>query len=82
MHVSEYLTEAVANNPNRFWSYIKQVKQDDVGVTDFEIDGLVMLKVKLRFLISSSVVFLSTYRKWETILLLRYLVYKFHVKVS
>jgi hypothetical protein len=40
VYVSEYLTEAVANNPKIFWSYIKQVKQDDVGVADFEIDGL------------------------------------------
>jgi hypothetical protein len=39
-YVSEYLTEAVANSPKKFWSYIKQVKQDDVGVADFEIDGL------------------------------------------
>ncbi len=39
-YVSEYLTEAVANNPKRFWSYIKQVKQDDLGVADLEIDGL------------------------------------------
>ena len=39
-YVSEYLTEAVANNPKRFWSYIKQVKQDDVGVADLEVDGL------------------------------------------
>ena len=39
IYVSEYLGDAIEENPKRFWSYVKQLKQDNLGVADLEIDG-------------------------------------------
>jgi hypothetical protein len=34
IYVSEYLGDAIEENPTRFWSYVKQLKQDNLGVAD------------------------------------------------
>ena len=38
-YVSNYLGEAIEENPKRFWSYVKQLKKEDPGVADLEIEG-------------------------------------------
>ena len=41
-HISDYLGEAIEENPKRFWSYIKQLKKEDPGIADFEVNGSVI----------------------------------------
>ena len=31
-YISDYLGEAIEENPKRFWSYIKQLKKEEPGV--------------------------------------------------
>lgn len=38
-YVSNFLGEAIEENPKRFWSYVKQLRQEDPGVADLEIEG-------------------------------------------
>ena len=38
-YVSNFLGEAIEENPKRFWSYVKQLRHDDPGVADLEIEG-------------------------------------------
>ena len=39
VYVSNFLGEAIEENPKRFWSYVKQLRHDDPGVADLEIEG-------------------------------------------
>lgn len=42
-YISDYLGEAIGENSKLFWSYIlKQLKNDDPGVTDLKVDGKIM----------------------------------------
>ena len=42
-YISDYLGEAIVENPKLFWSYIlKQLKNDDPGETDLKGDGKIM----------------------------------------
>ena len=34
-----FLGEAIEENPKHFWSYVKQLRHDDPGVADLEIEG-------------------------------------------
>ena len=36
------LGTAIEENPKRFWSYIKQLKNEDPGVADFKVDGRII----------------------------------------
>ena len=38
-YVSNFLGEAIEENPKRFWSYVKQLRHDDPDVADLEIEG-------------------------------------------
>ena len=38
-YVSNFLGEAIEENPKCFWSYVKQLRHDDPGVADLEIEG-------------------------------------------
>ena len=35
--ISDYLGDAIEENPKRFWSYIKQLNKEELGIADFEI---------------------------------------------
>ena len=37
VYISDFLGDAIEENPKRFWSYIKQLKNDHPGVADFKI---------------------------------------------
>ncbi|XP_072014864.1 uncharacterized protein [Amphiura filiformis] len=37
-YISDNLDEALCNNPKSFWSFIKKIKQDEVGVADLRIN--------------------------------------------
>jgi hypothetical protein len=52
MHVSDILGESIKENPKTFWSYIKKLSKDNVGVSDFEINGKIVddSKQKAEFL--------------------------------
>ena len=41
-YISDYLGEAIEENPKRFWSYIKQLKKEEPGIADFEINGSII----------------------------------------
>ncbi|CAB4015860.1 Hypothetical predicted protein [Paramuricea clavata] len=62
IYMSEYLGDAIEENPKRFWSYVKQLKQDNLGVADLEIDGILISddKLSLKSLISSFLLFSLT----------------------
>ena len=47
-YVSGYLKEAIEHNPKRFWTYVKQLKRDDPGISDFEIDGKIISDAKTK----------------------------------
>ena len=38
-YISDYLGDAIKENPTRFWSFIKQLNQDDPGVADLEVNN-------------------------------------------
>ena len=38
-YISDYLGDAIKENPKRFWSFIKQLNQDDPGVADLEVNN-------------------------------------------
>ena len=38
VYIFDYLGEAIEENPGRFWSYIKQLKKEEPGIADFEIN--------------------------------------------
>ena len=38
-YISDYLGEAIEENPKRFWSYIKQLNKEELGIADFEINA-------------------------------------------
>jgi hypothetical protein len=38
-YVSNFLGESIKENPKRFWSYVKKLNKDDVGISDFEVNG-------------------------------------------
>ena len=42
-YISDYLGEAVEENPKRFWSYIKQLNKEELGIADFEINGSIII---------------------------------------
>ena len=42
VYISDFLGDAIEENPKRFWSYIKQLKNDDPGVADFKIDNRII----------------------------------------
>ena len=42
VYISDFLGDAIEENPKRFWSYIKQLKNDDPGVADFNIDNRII----------------------------------------
>ena len=37
-YISDYLGEAIEENPKRSWSYIKQLNEEELGIADFEIN--------------------------------------------
>ena len=41
-YISDFLGDAIKENTERFWSYIKQLKNVDPGVTDFKADGKIV----------------------------------------
>ena len=41
-YISDYLGETIKGNPKRFWSCIKQLNKEEVGIADFEIDGSII----------------------------------------
>ena len=41
-YISDYLGEAIEENPQRFWSYINQLKKEEPGIADFEINGSII----------------------------------------
>lgn len=41
-YISDYLGEAIEENLKRFWSYVKQLKKEEPGITDFEINGSII----------------------------------------
>ena len=41
-YISDYLGEAIEENPKRFWSYVKQLKKEEPGIADFEINGSII----------------------------------------
>ena len=41
-YTSSHLSEAIKDNPKRFWSYVKRLKQENPGIADFEVDGKVI----------------------------------------
>ena len=47
-YISDYLGGAIEENPKRFWTYIKQLKNDDPGVADFKVDGKIISDGKLK----------------------------------
>ena len=47
-YISDFLGNAIGENPKRFWSYIKQLKNDDPGVPDFKVDGRIISDRKLK----------------------------------
>ena len=42
VYISDFLGDAIEENPKCFWSYIKQLKNDDPGVADFNIDNRII----------------------------------------
>ena len=42
VYISDFLGDAIEENPKRFWSYIKQLRNDDPGVADFKIDNRII----------------------------------------
>ena len=40
-YVSDYLG-AIEENLGRFWSYIKQLNKEELGIADFEINGSII----------------------------------------
>jgi len=41
-YISDFLGDTIKENPKRFWSYIKQLKNVDPGVSDFKVDGKIV----------------------------------------
>ena len=41
-YIKGHLSEAIKDNPKRFWSYVKRLKQENSGIADFEVDGKVV----------------------------------------
>ena len=41
-YISDFLGDAIKENPKRFWSYIKQLKNVDPSVSDFKVDGKIV----------------------------------------
>ena len=41
-YISDHLGEAIEENPKRFWSYIKQLNKEELGITDFELNGSII----------------------------------------
>ena len=41
-YISDHLSEAIKDNPKRFWSYVKRLKQENLGIGDFEVNGKVI----------------------------------------
>ena len=37
-YISGHLSEAIKDNPKRFWSYVKRPKQENPGMADFEVE--------------------------------------------
>jgi hypothetical protein len=61
-YVRDILGESIKENPKTFWSYIKKLSKDNVGVSDFEINGKIVddSKQKAEFL---SKIFSSVFTK-------------------
>ena len=38
-YISGHLSEAIKDNPKRFWSYVKRPKQENPGMADFEVEA-------------------------------------------
>ena len=38
-YINNFLGESIKENPKRFWTYVKKLNKDDVGIPDFEING-------------------------------------------
>ena len=47
-YTSEFLVQSVKDTPKSFWSFIKKVKSDKVGVADLEINGSVISDSKAK----------------------------------
>lgn len=47
-YVSDFLGEAIEENPKRFWSYVKQLKKEDHGVADLECEGKIFSDREIR----------------------------------
>jgi len=41
-YISDFLEAAIKENPKGFWSYIKQLKNVDPGISDFKGDGKIV----------------------------------------
>ena len=41
-YISDYLGEAIEENPKRFWTFIKQRNKEELGTTDFKINGSII----------------------------------------
>ena len=41
-YISGRLSEGIKDNPKRFWSYVKRLKQGNSGIADFEVNGKVI----------------------------------------
>ena len=46
--MSDFLGEAIEENPKRFWSYVKQLKKEDHGVADLEYEGKIFSDREIR----------------------------------
>ena len=38
-YMSEFLVQSINQNPKSFWSHIKKVRSDEVGVADVEVNS-------------------------------------------
>ena len=47
-YIKGHLSEAIKDNPKRFWSYVKRLKQENPGIADFEVDGKVISDSSLK----------------------------------
>ena len=47
-YIKDHVSEAIKDNPKRFWSYVKRLKQDNPGIADFEVDGKVISNSSLK----------------------------------
>ena len=56
-YVSNFLGEAIEENPKRFWSYVKQLRHDDPGVADLKIEGRIFSNGEVKGNLEQTILF-------------------------